>query len=106
MQKPCEGHWCVAKIFLRYLKGTQDFKLKYSKVEDFRRVGHTDLDFDGDKENGVSTSRYLMSLGSSTISWRSCKHFVPVDSIVEAEYMVVAEATREIVWLRKILENF
>jgi hypothetical protein len=105
MQKPCEGHWCVAKRVLRYLKGTQDFGLKYSKVEDFKLVGHTDSDFDGDKENGVSTSGYLMSLGSTTISWRSHKQFVPTDSTTEVEYVVVAEATKEIVWLRKILED-
>ena len=44
---------------LRYLKGTKDFGLKYSHVEDFKLVGHTDSNFDGDKENEVSISRYL-----------------------------------------------
>jgi hypothetical protein len=68
MQKACEGHWCVAKRVLRYLKGTQDFWLKYSKVEDFKLVGNIDSNFDGNKENGVSTSGYLMSLGSTIIS--------------------------------------
>jgi len=63
MQKPCEGHWCAAKRVLWYLKGTQDFGLKYSKVEDFKLVGHAYSDFDGYKENGVSTSGYIMSLG-------------------------------------------
>eukprot|EP00253_Pinus_taeda_P024629 PITA_24629 len=61
--------------------------------------------FDGDKEVGVSTSGYAMSLGSGAISWRSCKQSIPVDSTTEAEYVVAAEATKEIVWLRKILED-
>jgi hypothetical protein len=56
MQKPCEGHWCAAKRVQKYLKGTQDFGFKYSKVDDFKLVGHIDSNFDGDKENGVSTS--------------------------------------------------
>jgi hypothetical protein len=68
MQKPCEGHWSAAKRVLKYLKGTQDFGLKYSKVDDFNLIGYSDSNFDGDKENGVSTSGYLMSLGSTIVS--------------------------------------
>eukprot|EP00253_Pinus_taeda_P010905 PITA_10905 len=61
--------------------------------------------FDGDKETGVSTSGYAMSLGSGAVSWRSRKQSVPADSTTEAEYVAAAEATKENVWLRKILEK-
>eukprot|EP00253_Pinus_taeda_P021520 PITA_21520 len=60
--------------------------------------------FDGDKETVVSTSGYAMSLGSGAVSWRSHKQSVLAHSTTEAEYVAVAEATKEIVWLRKILE--
>ena len=72
---PYEGHWVVAKRVLKYLKGTQTYGIKYSKVLDFHLTGYSDSDsdFDGDKENGVSTSRYSMNLGSTSISLRSCK---------------------------------
>eukprot|EP00253_Pinus_taeda_P013758 PITA_13758 len=62
-------------------------------------------DFDGDKETGVSTLGYAMSLGSGAISWRSHKQSVPADSTTEAEYVAAAEAKKEIVWRRKILED-
>eukprot|EP00253_Pinus_taeda_P036544 PITA_36544 len=61
--------------------------------------------FDGDKETGVSTSGYAMSLGSGAVSWRSRKQSVPADSTTEAEYVAAAEATKEIVWLIKFLED-
>jgi hypothetical protein len=70
MQKPCEGHWYVAKRVVKYFKGTQDFGLKYSKVDDFNMIGYFDSDFVEDKENGVSTSNYLMSLGSTVVFQR------------------------------------
>ena len=46
-----------------------------------------------------------MSLGSPAVSWRSRKQSVPTDSTTKAEYVAAAEATKEIVWLRKILED-
>ena len=39
------------------------------------------------------------------VSWRSRKQSILVDSTTKAEYVAVAEATKEIVWLRKILED-
>ena len=49
VQKPCEGHWSIAKRVLKYLKGTQDFGLKYSKVKYFNLIGYSDLDLVRDK---------------------------------------------------------
>jgi len=63
MQKPCEGHWSPAKRVLRYFKGTQDFGIKYTQVDNFSLIGYSDSDIDGDKETGVSTLSYAMSLG-------------------------------------------
>ena len=30
MQKPSKGHWFTAKRVLKYLKGTEDFGIKYT----------------------------------------------------------------------------
>ena len=87
------------------MKGTQDIGLKYSKVDDFKLIGYSNSDFDGDKETGVSTSGYTMGLGSIVVSWRSRKQSVLADSTTEAEYVAVVEATKEIVWIRKVLED-
>eukprot|EP00253_Pinus_taeda_P006665 PITA_06665 len=105
MQNPCGGNWSAAKRVLKYLKGTQDFGIKYTQVGDFSLNGYFDSDFDGDKETGVSTLGYAMSLGSGHVSWRSRKQSVPADSTTKAEYVAAVEATKEIVWLRKILED-
>ena len=72
---------------------------------DFILIGYFDSDFDGDKETEVSTLGSTMSLGSRVFSWRSCKQLVLADSTTEAKYVAAAEATKEIMWLRKILED-
>ena len=53
---------------LKYLKGTQDFGIVYTQVGDFSLIRYFDSDSDGDKETGVSTSGYAMSLGSGDFS--------------------------------------
>eukprot|EP00253_Pinus_taeda_P023104 PITA_23104 len=73
-------------------------------------IGYSDSEFDvsefdGDKETGVSTSSYVISLGLGVVFWRSRKQSVPTDSTTEAEYVAVVEATKEIVWLKRILED-
>jgi hypothetical protein len=60
----------LQKRVLKYLKGTQDFALRYSKVDEFNLIRYFDSDFVGDKETGLSTLGYLMSLGSIVVSWR------------------------------------
>lgn len=94
MHKPCKGHWNVEKWVLKYLKGTRTYGIKYSKVVDFHLISYWDFDFDGDKENGVSTSGYLMSLGLAAVSWRSHKKYVPTDSTIEVEYVAITHATK------------
>eukprot|EP00253_Pinus_taeda_P025962 PITA_25962 len=68
LQKPCEGHWSTTKRVLRYLKGTQDFGIKYTQVDDFSLIGYSNSKFDGDKETRVSTPGYATSLGSGVVS--------------------------------------
>ena len=87
MHKPCEGHWIAAQRVLKYLKGTQTLGIKYSRVSDFHLTGYADSDFDGDKENGLSTSGYVMTLGSPAITWRSKKQTILDDSTTKAEYV-------------------
>jgi hypothetical protein len=71
-------------------------------VDDFNLIRYFESDFVGDKENGVSTSSYLMCLGSAAVSWRSRKQSVPADSTTEAKYVAVVEATKEIVWRKNV----
>ena len=66
-------------------------------MKDFNLIGYSDSDFDGDKENGVSTSSYLMSLGLAAVYWRSRKQSVPIDSTTKVEYVATSEAAKEIV---------
>jgi hypothetical protein len=65
--------------------------------------GFTYSDWMGSTVDRKSTSRYCFSLGSTMISWSSRKHGSIAQSTAEAEYIAASAASREAVWLRKLL---
>lgn len=56
----------------------------------------SDLLGDSDKR---SITRYVFTLGSTTISWVSQLQKIVTLSSTEAEYIAVTETNKEIVWL-------
>ena len=72
MQEPLDIHWNAAKRVLRYIQGTKDFGLLYTKTKNFVLGGYSDADFAGSIDDRASTSGYLMNMGSAAVSW-SCK---------------------------------
>lgn len=59
---PSEVDFTKAKRVLRYLKGTQDFKISYNRNGNREFFGYTDSDWAGDYENRKSTSGYVFLL--------------------------------------------
>ena len=66
----------------------QTLSIKYSKVSDFH--GYFNSNFDGDKENGLFASFYLMILGSNAITWWSKKLTISTDFTTKVEYVALA----------------
>ena len=73
MERPKEAHWHVAKIILKYVKGTKRFGILYtaSKCSDLIWYTHTDLV--GSVDDEKMTSGYVFHMGSGAISWASKK---------------------------------
>ena len=67
--------------------------------------GYTDSDWMGSTVDRKSTSKYCFSLGSVIISWSSKKQGSIAQSTAEVEYIAASTASREAVWLRKLLSD-
>ena len=102
---PTIQHWKAVKRILRYLKGTQDLGNLYRKGGDVGFVGYSDADWGGDTEGRRSTSGYLFFLGNGVVSWSSKRQSCVALSTAEAEYIALASATQEAVWLLKLAED-
>ena len=104
--KPTKQHWVAVKRIFRYLRGTQTHGLLYSRSDsDKSVVGFSDADWGGDLDNRKSTSGYVFRIGGTAISWRSKKQPCVALSTAEAEYIALASATQESLWLQQLLAD-
>ncbi|KAK3888840.1 hypothetical protein Pcinc_007106 [Petrolisthes cinctipes] len=100
--KPTSQHWKAVKRIMRYLKGTRDLGILYNYNGSTDFVGYSDADWAGDIKDRKSTSGYCFHLGGGPVSWSSKKQRCVALSTAEAEYMALASAIQEAVWLRKL----
>ena len=100
--KPTKQHWTAVKRIMRYLRGTQDYGLLYTGNDKKDVEGYADADWAGDINDRKSTSGYLFKIGGGAVSWRSKKQTNVALSTAEAEYMALASAAQEAIWLRQL----
>ena len=84
--KPNRSHWTAAKRVLRYLKGTANHGIAFTKSESGECLGYSDADWAGDQEDRKSTSGYLFQMAGGPVSWKSRKQDSVALSTAEAEY--------------------
>ena len=101
---PTKEHWTAVKRIFRYLKGTHNYGLLYSR-NDGTIIGYSDADWAGDMNDRKSTSGYLFMMSGAAVSWKSRKQTCVALSTTEAEYIALASTTQEATWMRQLLED-
>lgn len=104
LSKPLESHWVAVKHVLRYIRGTLDYELCYKKCTDgLALIGYSDADWASSEDDRRSTSGYCFSLTRTgpLISWKSRKQPTVALSSCEAEYIALAAAVQEGLYLKQ-----
>lgn len=96
------AHWTAVKRIFRYLQGTKDFKLVYTKDGNENITGYCDADWASDVRDRKSSTGYVFMLQDGAISWRSQKQQTVALSTAEAEYMSMSSAAQEALWLQQL----
>ena len=97
---PKETHVNVVKWILRYLKGTMDYGLWYSKGKGFTLIAFLDVDQVGCVDDRKSTSGGAFYLGENLIGWHNKKQDSVSLSIVEVEYIVATSCCTQVIWMK------
>jgi len=98
-------HWRIAKRVLRYLKGTIGYCITYCKQNEALRAYDVDADWAGDTDDRRSCSGNIFTLANGPISWEAKKQKSVALSTMEAEYMSLSEASKETIYLRRLLRH-
>ena len=102
---PKETHVQVVKIIFRYLKGTLEFGLWYSRINDFTLIAYIDVNWAGSIDDKKSTSEGEFFLGKCLVSWLRKKQTLISLSIAEAEYIVAATCCTQVMWMKQDLQD-
>jgi len=105
LNSPTTVHMTAVKRILRYLHYTQRVGLKINKSLSTLVSAFSDADWAGCLEDRRSTGGFAVFLGSNLISWTARKQATVSRSSTEAEYKSLANATAEVMWVQKLLEE-
>ncbi|GKA91748.1 retrovirus-related pol polyprotein from transposon TNT 1-94 [Tanacetum coccineum] len=104
--KPTEKHLKEVKRIFRYLRGTVNTGLWYSKDSGIELTGFSDADYAGCKDTFKSTSGGAQFLGEKLVSWSSKKQDCTALSTAEAEYVSLSVCCAQVLWMRTQLTDY
>lgn len=107
VSKPTNEDWNQLKRVVKYLKTTHQLKLKLSNIQsdDLSLYGYADATWADDKIDRKSNSGRIIYFNGGTISWSCNKQNIVASSSCEAEFISISEASKEVKWLRQLLEE-
>nr|XP_016479399.1 PREDICTED: uncharacterized protein LOC107800689 [Nicotiana tabacum] len=105
MHAPRQSHLEASYRVLRYLKGNPGQGILLPLDNSLSVRAYCDADWAWCLMTRRSTTRYIVFLGKSPISWRSKKQSVVSRSSAEAKYRAMATTISEIVWLPRLLQD-
>ena len=97
-------HWVIVKWILMYLRGTYKRCLCFG-TDKLVLLGCTNADMAGDVDSKKSTSGYLITFSGGVVSWQSRLQKCVALSTTEAEYISIIEASKELLWMKKFLQE-
>jgi hypothetical protein len=91
----------------KYLRATSDWELVFQRGmhKGSTLNGYVDADWASDVNDCKSTSGFVFMLAGGAVCWSSKKQASVALSSTEAEYIAAAHATKEVVWLRRLLNE-
>lgn len=99
---PGKIHWDGLLKLLGYIAYTKDFELKLD-CNKANIITYSDADFAANRDDRTSLGGQLVLIDKSPIAWRTFKEKCVSLSTMEAEFVAMTEAVKEMTWFNRIL---
>lgn len=101
--KPLLG---ISQVDLCYLKSIMGNGIMFSREHGNPSIiGYDDSYYAGDMDNRKYIARYAFTSARTHICGKSSIQYIMVMSITKAEYMVENEASKEALWLKRLVRE-
>ena len=104
--KPKVSHLNAVKRIIKYVKGTENLGVYYSRNSNENLVGYCDADWAGCADDRKSTSGGCFFLGNNLISWLSKKQNSVSLSTAEAEYIAMGSCCSQLIWMKQMSADY
>ena len=103
---PKNSHLQAVKRIIRYVAGTCDLGVWYTRDTNMYLTGFSDSDWAGCEDDRKSTSGGCFYVGNNLVSWYSRKQNCVSLSTAESEYVAAASACSQLIWLQHMLDDY
>ncbi|XP_039119056.1 secreted RxLR effector protein 161-like [Dioscorea cayenensis subsp. rotundata] len=103
---PKESHLTAVKRIIRYVHGTAEYGIWYSKDSNSHLAGYSDADWAGNIDDRKSTSGGCFYLGNNLVTWYRKKQSSISLSTAEVEYIAAGICCTQLLWMKQMLEDY
>ncbi|KAL1215127.1 Retrovirus-related Pol polyprotein from transposon RE1 [Cardamine amara subsp. amara] len=104
--KPKMSHLLAVKRIIKYVKGTINLGIYYTKDTNKNLMRYCDADWAGSLDDRRSTSGGCFFMGNNPISWHSKKQNSVSLSTAEAKYIALGSCCTQLLWMKHMAEDY
>ena len=96
----------AVKRIIKYVGGTCDYGLFYSKESNLSLAGFSDSDWAGNANDRKINTGGCFYVGANLVAWMSKKKNSVSLSTAEAEYIAARSCCSQLLWIKKVLFDY
>ncbi|KAL1204470.1 Retrovirus-related Pol polyprotein from transposon RE1 [Cardamine amara subsp. amara] len=104
--KPKMSHLLAVKRIIKYVKGTVNLGIYFTKDTTKELMGFCDADWAGSLDDQRSTSGGCFFMGNNLISWHNKKQNSVSLSTAEAEYIALGSCCTQLMWMKQMAADY